>query len=85
MKKVILASVIAIALSGCAIQPAENVKALRLVNLAEANLVHAEAKKEKADKRADKATLNVAVAKIAVKVAKDKFEKVYAGEETLAE
>lgn len=82
MKRLIAVVLGATIMSGCAaLAPSENVKALRLVNLTEANLVLAEAKKVKAYENVEKAERDVVDAKHAVNVAKDKFEEVYQNEQ----
>lgn len=77
MKKVILASVIAIALSGCAIQPAESIDALREVNSAKVKVTLAHELKAQADARVINAEIRVKEAEFELIQAKDKFEAVY--------
>ena len=78
MKKVLTVLALVALTSGCAaMQPAENVKALRAVNKAEVNLAVSEKLKESADRRAECARQRVVHAEGKLTEAKANFEEVY--------
>lgn len=77
MKKVIMSLLMASALTGCALTPAENVKALQDVNKAQVQLEVAKELKVQADKRADCATIRVQNAEIKLEDAKQNFDSIY--------